>query len=509
MIANLFAPRNRNLNAIYRVEDGAPQKMTTDHDDDARRHHNLLYLLYSNTTMAMASPTVFIFVSEEHGSYAQSVCEILDARFSIREVIVRSSHAPVDRLLESSSSSRSCLFVVLGSSTPSTSVLEAESPFPVVTLAAKGAFETALSIAKCCALAGPPELRDAVVTAVQQRRQGRLVVDAQLRTQSHKYKTNIAKAFDENQQITGDQVQVEGRLRGKVRDRYIGTKKIALVTTDRQSGFDRQLAQIPYKGAVLNLTSAFWFEKTKHIIPNHLLKIPHPYVSIVRKCEPFPIEFVVRAYMTGSTSTSIWKNYQSGVRNYCGHALPEGMTKNQKLETIILTPTTKEEDHDRPISLVDIVTESWMTQEDLDVCGKAALEVFALGQEIAAEHGLILVDTKYEFGRDVETGEILLIDEVHTPDSSRYWLASTYEQRIAEGKEPDNIDKEFLRLWFRDNCDPYDTSVPLPEAPRDLVLELARRYITLYEMITWKDFNLGGMQGEDAITTAIQACLYS
>lgn len=210
--------------------------------------------------------------------------------------------------------------------------------------------------------------------------------------------------------------------------------------------------------------------------------------------------------MTGSTSTSIWKNYQDGVRNYCGHDLPEGMSKNQKLSQNLLTPTTKEEDHDRPISLVDIVSENWMTQEELDVCGKAALEIFALGQEIASEHGLILVDTKYEFGKDLETGEIRLIDEVHTPDSSRYWLASTYEQKMAQGQEPDNIDKEFLRLWFREHCDPYNDKV-IPDAPRDLVLELSRRYITLYEMITWKDFDFNSVRGEGAITAALKCAV--
>ena len=207
------------------------------------------------------------------------------------------------------------------------------------------------------------------------------------------------------------------------------------------------------------------------------------------------------SYMTGSTSTSIWKNYQDGVRNYCGHALPDGMKKNQKLGKNLLTPTTKEEDHDRPISAADIVAEKWMTQGDLDACAEAALQVFALGQQLAAERGLILVDTKYEFGRDLKTGEILLIDEVHTPDSSRYWLASTYQERIAEGKEPDNIDKEFLRLWFRDNCDPYKDEV-LPEAPRELVCELARRYVTLYEMITWNEF-VFDVRGEEAIGDAL------
>ena len=190
--------------------------------------------------------------------------------------------------------------------------------------------------------------------------------------------------------------------------------------------------------------------------------------------------------MTGSTSTSIWKNYSNGVRNYCGHVLPEGMVKNQKLECNILTPTTKEEEHDRPISADDIIKEGWMTKHDFDICAEAALKVFALGQSIAKERGLILVDTKYEFGKD-EDGNILLIDEVHTPDSSRYWLSESYDERMANGMEPENIDKEFLRLWFAKQCDPYNDEV-LPEAPKDLVVELSRRYVSLYEMITGKKF---------------------
>lgn len=210
--------------------------------------------------------------------------------------------------------------------------------------------------------------------------------------------------------------------------------------------------------------------------------------------------------MTGSTDTSIWKHYQNGVRNYCGHDLPEGMTKNQKLPKILLTPTTKEEDHDRPISLDNIVKEKWMTQEDLDVCAKAALDIFARGQAIAARRGLILVDTKYEFGKDGDT--IRLIDEIHTPDSSRYWLASSVEERVRDGLEPENIDKEFLRLWFRERCDPYDPEVVLPEAPPELVMELSKRYIQLYEMITWKDFDFASAsQSEDVISELIQSCL--
>jgi len=327
----------------------------------------------------------------------------------------------------------------------------------------------------------------------------------QTRTKTEMYQNYISKAFDNQLQITGDSVKFPTknyeRIVGKVRDRYDLGDKLALITTDRQSGFDRMLAKVPFKGQVLNLTSAYWFEQTEDIISNHILSIPHPNVSIVKKCTPFPIEFVVRSYMTGSTSTSIWKNYQNGVRNYCGHTLPEGMVKNQKLTENLLTPTTKEEEHDRPISKADIVGEGWMTKEDFDVCSKAALSVFAKGQEVASKRGLILVDTKFEFGKD-ENGDILIIDEVLTPDSSRYWLAASYEDRFKEGKEPENIDKEFLRLWFAEKCDPYNDEV-LPEAPKELVCELSRRYISLYEMITGKEFEF--IEGaEDMLGEAIE-----
>lgn len=331
-------------------------------------------------------------------------------------------------------------------------------------------------------------------------------VDAiQARTKTATYAGNISKTFDNDAQITGEKVtfQKDGltRMKGKVRDRYDLAGKLALVTTDRQSGFDRMLAKVPYKGQVLNLTSAYWFEQTKDIIPNHILSIPHPNVSIVKKCTPFPIEFVVRSYMTGSTSTSIWKNYSNGVRNYCGHDLPEGMIKNQKLVKNILTPTTKEEEHDRPISEADIIKEGWMSKEDLGVCGKAALAVFEKGQKIAAERGLILVDTKFEFGKD-EDGSILLIDEVLTPDSSRYWLAASYEERMKQGNEPENIDKEFLRLWFAKQCDPYKDEI-IPDAPKDLVCELSRRYISLFEMITNTPFEFRE-DAEENIGAAIE-----
>ena len=273
---------------------------------------------------------------------------------------------------------------------------------------------------------------------------------------------------------------------GKVRDQYDLGKNLALITTDRQSAFDRVLAAIPFKGQVLNLASAWWFEETKHIIDNHVVSVADPNVILAKKCKVFPIEFVVRGFITGSTSTSLWTVYNNGDREYCGNILPEGLKKNEKLKDNMLTPTTKEEDHDRPISPEAIVNEGWMTQEDWDFCSEKALELFEFGQKKAAENGMILVDTKYEMGKD-EDGNILLIDEIHTPDSSRYWIADSYEERISKVKEPQNIDKEFLRLWFVDNCDPYNDK-DLPPAPDELVIELSSRYIYLYETITGSVF---------------------
>jgi phosphoribosylaminoimidazole-succinocarboxamide synthase len=282
--------------------------------------------------------------------------------------------------------------------------------------------------------------------------------------------------------LTKTNLDAKSKRTGKVRDQYEFDDKIILITTDRQSAFDRVLASIPFKGQVLNLTSAWWFEQTKHIIKNQVIDIPDPNITIAKKCKVFPIEFVVRGYITGSTSTSLWTVYKNGDREYCGNKLEEGLVKNQKLEQNMLTPTTKEEDHDRPISPKEIVKEGWMTQEDWDFCSNKALELFSFGQKKAAENGMILVDTKYEMGKD-EDGNIVLIDEIHTPDSSRYWIEKTYQERIEKAEEPQNIDKEFLRLWFVDNCDPYNDST-LPEAPNDLVIELSSRYIYLYETIT-------------------------
>jgi len=301
---------------------------------------------------------------------------------------------------------------------------------------------------------------------------------------TEKYKERIKAEL--NNTLTETTLDRGKKRAGKVRDQYALGDKIALITTDRQSAFDRVLASIPFKGQVLNLTSAWWFEQTKDIIPNQVINIPDPNITLAKNCEVFPIEFVVRGYITGSTSTSLWTVYNNGDREYCGNILSEGLVKNQKLDSNMLTPTTKEEHHDRPIAPNDIVREGWMTQTDWEYCSQKALELFEYGQKKAAENGMILVDTKYEMGK-AENGEIVLIDEIHTPDSSRYWIAETYNERIASGNEPQNIDKEFLRLWFVDNCDPYNDEV-LPAAPEDLIVELSSRYIYLYETITGQLF---------------------
>ena len=297
------------------------------------------------------------------------------------------------------------------------------------------------------------------------------------------------------------------KYRGKVRDRYDLGDKMLLITTDRQSAFDRVLASIPFKGAVLNLTSAWWFESTQHLVPNHVLAVPDPNVTLARKCKVLPIEFVVRGYITGSTSTSIWTAYQEGARSYCGHSLPDGLVKNQKLGQNLLTPTTKEEHHDRAISPDEILSENWLAPEDWEEASAYALQLFEHGQRVAAEHGLILVDTKYEFGKD-EDGNIRLVDEIHTPDSSRYWIADTYQERFESGENPENIDKEFLRLWFKDHCDPYEDET-LPDAPDSLVAELSRRYIFLYEKITGNAFQFpeAGVPVPERIAANLQASL--
>jgi phosphoribosylaminoimidazole-succinocarboxamide synthase len=273
---------------------------------------------------------------------------------------------------------------------------------------------------------------------------------------------------------------------GKVRDVYSQKDKVIMISTDRYSAFDRNLALIPCKGQVLTQTSKFWFENTKDIVQNHVLDFPDPNVVVGKKCKVIPIEMVVRGYITGVTGTALWTLYSKGQRDFSDFVLPEGMKKNQKLDKPVLTPTTKSETHDRPLSTAGVLKENIVPKELWEKMMEVTLKLFQRGQEIALQHGLILVDTKYEFGLD-GNGELTLVDEIHTPDSSRYWQAKTYEERIAKGMEPENFDKEFLRLWFKENCDPYNDKV-MPPAPPEMVAELSRRYVQIFEQITGNSF---------------------
>ena len=267
---------------------------------------------------------------------------------------------------------------------------------------------------------------------------------------------------------------------GKVRDIYVQLERLILITTDRHSSFDRIIAHIPWKGQVLNQISAWWFEQTKDIVPNHVLAVPDPNVTVGKKMKMVPVEAVMRGYLTGVTDTSIWTRYSSGERVFGDLKLPDGMKKNEKLPHPVFDPTTKEEGHDRVITQEQMVSEGLITKELMDKVRDTATKLFLRGQEIAAQRGLILVDTKYEFGTD-ESGALVLIDEIHTPDSSRYWQVEGYEERMAAGEQPKSFDKEFLRLWFKENCDPYKDAT-LPDAPPELVEELSRRYIQMYEI---------------------------
>jgi len=337
------------------------------------------------------------------------------------------------------------------------------------------------------------------------------------------YKERVERALNRGWVLDSTHLEPIGqRYQGKVRDCYTlpatsttstsssGSKNVdthphhqhnqkvetlLLITTDRVSAFDRVLASIPFKGEVLNQISLWWFEQTAHIIPNHVISSPDPNAVLGRRFTVFPIEFVVRGYITGTTSTSMWTHYVKGERLYCGHHLPEGLKKNQRLAENLVTPTTKSSEHDELISASEIISKGFMTADQWTFCEAKALQLFKFGQTKALAHGLLLVDTKYEFGWDRETGNIFLVDEIHTPDSSRYWFANSYENRFEMGEEPESIDKDILRRWYVKNCDPYRDE-RLPAAPRELVVLLALRYIQLFELITGKKFNFGEAEME-------------
>lgn len=280
------------------------------------------------------------------------------------------------------------------------------------------------------------------------------------------------------------------RYQGKVRDFYIAGDKRILITTDRQSAFNYNLGFIPFKGAVLNLLSKFWFEKTRKIVPNHMIKIPDDNVMIAYNCKPIPIEMVVRGYLSGVTVTSPWYNYKKGAKMIYGIKFPDGLRKNQKLLQPIITPTshpdpTSGSHDDERLTREEIVKNKLVPKKLYEKMEKTALALFDFGSKLCKRRGLILVDTKYEFG--LYKGKLMLIDEVHTPDSSRFWIEKTYKQRFTEGLEPENFDKEFLRLWYVSKLGYKGTGTP-PKLPKDLQIALSKRYIGVYEKITGKKF---------------------
>jgi phosphoribosylaminoimidazole-succinocarboxamide synthase len=274
---------------------------------------------------------------------------------------------------------------------------------------------------------------------------------------------------------------------GKVRDCYSKDGRRTIVVTDRISAFDVVLGTIPFKGQVLNQIAAYWFESTKQIASNHVVSVPDPTVMVAVECELLPVEFVMRAYLTGVTTTSIWYHYQNGGRLFCGHKLPDGMRKNQRLDKPILTPSTKaaKGGHDQSVSRAEILAAGTLSADDFDRAGEMCARIFAFGQSLAAQRGLILVDTKYEIGRRRDGG-LCFIDEVHTPDSSRYWYGDDYQARFDRGDEPRGLDKEYLRRVLADQG--YRGDGPPPPLTDEVRCEAARRYIALYELITGRDF---------------------
>lgn len=280
---------------------------------------------------------------------------------------------------------------------------------------------------------------------------------------------------------------------GKVRDCYDlpaadgQPARRILISSDRISAFDRILTAIPYKGQVLTQMARYWFDHTGDICPNHVISYPDPNVVIGRHVTILPVEIVVRGYLAGTTSTSILTQYKTGARRMYGHELPDGMRDNQVLPQAIITPTSKAFDggHDEPLTADQIIEQGLLTRTQWDQLSAYALALFARGQKMAAERGLILVDTKYEFGVD-ETGQILLADEIHTPDSSRYWIADGYQTAFATGDRPPSFDKDVIRSWVVARCDPYHD--PIPEIPSEMIAKTAAVYIQAYEAITGQSF---------------------
>lgn len=289
--------------------------------------------------------------------------------------------------------------------------------------------------------------------------------------------------------------ELPNHYRGKVRDNYdLPDGRRILIATDRLSAFDISLAAIPFKGEVLTRTARFWFEQTGDICANHVIEYPDPNVVVAKRLTILPVEIVVRDYLAGTTSTAILTMYKAGQREMYGHRLPDGLRDNEKLPGTIITPTSKAAygAHDEPLTAAEILDRGLLTADQWDTVSRHALALFARGREIAARRGLILVDTKYEFGTDAD-GNVVLADEIHTPDSSRYWFRASYPERLARGEKPESFDKDFMRNWVAARCDPYND--PIPAIPDEVVLQTAEVYIRAYETITGREFDIPAMGG--------------
>src|SRR6266478_1890035 len=284
--------------------------------------------------------------------------------------------------------------------------------------------------------------------------------------------------------------ELPNHYRGKVRDNYdLPDGRRIIIATDRLSAFDRNIAAIPFKGQVLTQIARFWFDRTADLCTNRGIEYPDPNVLVCRRLDILPVEVVVRDYLAGTTATSVWSMYKTGRREIYGIRFPDGLRENEKLPQTIITPTTKARDgeHDAPITADQILVQGLLTETQWREVSERAFVLFARGRDIAARRGLILVDTKYEFGLDPD-GRIVLGDEIHTPDSSRYWFAETYPRRFAASEPPDSFDKDFLRRWVAERCDPYRD--PIPPIPPEIIREAARIYISVFETVTGINFAL-------------------
>jgi len=301
----------------------------------------------------------------------------------------------------------------------------------------------------------------------------------------------------------GSELPIPKKVMGKVRNSYDLAQGRLLVTTDRLSAFDRILARVPYKGQVLNQLAAWWFERTADIIPNHLLSVPDPNATLAIKVEPYPVEVIVRGYISGVTSTALWYRYSLGERDIYGYHFVDGLRKNQRLPEPIITPTTKGglTGHDERLTCSEVVERGYLDADTWEQVQVASLAVFRRGQEAALKAGLILVDTKYELGRAPD-GRTLLIDEVHTPDSSRFWNAETYDELFEAGEEPENFDKEFVRLAYAEKGYRGDGDPPI--MPAELWVGASQRYTTIYEMLTELPFQPGSYPVEPRLIENLQ-----